>query len=122
MNEEVIKSIHTITKAVRDISLQLDSVVDVNHLTALFNALVKLELALIDESKIVMVDREYPLTCKEAMTLAFNEDKKVASDRHPGILCYFDKNKSLCYNSGYGEVCNAHLIDEERKAHWRVVE
>ena len=69
-----------------------------------------------------IVDEEYPLTCKEAMTLAFNEGKKVISEITPGLIQYFDENNVFCYKYGNGKISYSELTKEEINAHWKVVE
>ena len=65
-----------------------------------------------------IVDRKYPLTCREAMESAFNDNKIVRSNYHNSCKYHFNINKALCYESG----TEAELSEYEQKAFWKVVE
>ena len=122
MNEEIVESVHAVRRAVYNVCSQLNNVVTADCLGALDLALAELEQTLMNESENARVDCEYPLTCKEAMTLAFNKDKKVISEITPGLIQYFDENKAFCYKYGNGKISYSELTKEEINAHWKVVE
>jgi len=63
------------------------------------------------------MDKEYPLSCSEAMDIAFNQKKIVRSKTKYSCEYHFNNNGALCYESGT-EAC---ISEYEQKAFWKVV-
>ena len=121
MNEEIVESVHAVRRAVYNVCSQLNNVVTADCLGALDLALAELEQTLMNESENARVDCEYPLTCKEAMELAFNEGKKVATEEFSSLHYCFNENKELCLHINEKFYLTV-LSESQKEAYWKVVE